>query len=85
MDEVRDEWEKIKLSYEILSNKRIRRRYDRHEMIADPGAAMGRAAMNAMGKGITNVGKGLFDFGAFAVQSVLGEEDDKEGDKKTTK
>lgn len=85
MEEVRDEWEKIKLSYEILSNARVRRRYDRHEMIADPGAAMGRAAMNAVTKGATNVGKGLFDMGASAVQSILREEEKKEGEKRTRK
>ena len=45
-------------------------RYDRHVTIADPGAAMRRAAFGAMGKGISSVGKGLFNAGSFAVQQI---------------
>jgi len=70
LDDVRDEWERIKLSYEILSDKKTRRRYDRHVMIADPKGAMSRAAMDAVGKGITGLGQGLFNIGAFAVQQM---------------
>lgn len=70
MDDVREEWERIKLSYEILSDKKTRQRYDRHEMIADPSAAMGRAAMGAVGGGIAGIGQGLFNVGAFAVKQM---------------
>ena len=60
LDDVADHWERIKLSYEILMDSRTRIRYDRHEMIADPGAAMKRAALDTVGKGIRGMGKGLF-------------------------
>ena len=71
LDDVRDQWERIKLAYEILSDSRTRRRYDRHEMLADPGAAMKRAAVTAVGKGFKNIGKGIFDMGAFAVKAAV--------------
>ena len=74
MDDVRDQWERIKLAYEILSDNRLRKRYDRHEVIADPSAAVKRAAMDAtgnaikgMGMGMFNAGRGLLEFGAKAV------------------
>jgi DnaJ-class molecular chaperone len=70
LEEMRDQWERIKLSYEILTDKKTRLRYDRHEVLADPKAAMQRAAMDAVGNGIMGLGKGLFGFGAFAVKSV---------------
>lgn len=70
MEEVRDEWERIKLSYEILKDKQTRKRFDRHEMIADPNAAIQRAAWNAMGQGIQGMTKGIFNIGAFAVEKL---------------
>ena len=77
MEEVRDEWERIKLSYEILKDKKTRRRYDRHEMLSDPNAAMKRAAFDAMGKGMQSVGKGIFDIGVFAMNQMR--KDEKNG------
>jgi DnaJ-class molecular chaperone len=70
MEEVRDEWERIKLSYEILKDKQTRKRFDRHEMIADPNAAIQRAAWNAMGQGIQGMTKGILNIGAFAVEKL---------------
>jgi len=63
LDEVRDEWERIKLSYEILSNKKQRAAYDRNSALTDPSSAMGRAAMNFVGWGIKGLGKGVFEVG----------------------
>ena len=40
-------------------------------MLSDPGAAMQRAAVTAVGKGFMNVGKGIFDMGAFAVKAAV--------------
>lgn len=86
LEDVRDQWERIKMAYEILSNKRSRKRYDRHETISDPKAAMQRAAADAagnaakgLGKGIFNAGKGLFSFGAKAVSDSMNnnKKDDK--------
>lgn len=70
LDDVRDQWERIKLSYEILSNPKTRKRYDRHDVLSDPNAAVQRAMMNAAFNGITNVGKGLLGIGSFAVQAM---------------
>lgn len=65
IDDVREHWERIKLSYEILSDRKTRLRYDRHDSIAktleDPSAAMRRAASEAVRRGGENLGKGLFD------------------------
>jgi DnaJ-class molecular chaperone len=74
MDDVRDQWERIKLSYEILSRPKMRKRYDRKVFMADPAAAIQRAAVDAAVKGAVSVGKGigqgLFQAGAFAFQQL---------------
>ena len=81
MDDVRDEWERIKLSYEILRDSKTRRRFDRHDVIADPGAAMRRAAFTSASKGVANVGKGLFNLGSFAIEQLTNKDDKKEEEK----
>ena len=43
-EDAREEWERIKLAYEILSDRKTRLRYDRAEVISDPSAALKRAA-----------------------------------------
>lgn len=70
LNEVREHWERIKLAYEILSDPKRRKRYDRHEVLADPGQAVQRAAVDAAFNGVTGVGKGIFNMGAFAVQTI---------------
>lgn len=77
LDEVRDHWERIKLSYEILSDAKMRKRFDRNTAIADPGKAMQRAALDAVGNGIMGMGKGIFDMGFRAV-TQLAEKDQSE-------
>lgn len=73
-EDVREQWERIKLSYEILSDRKTRLRYDRHESLAktleDPSAALKRAAGEAARKGAENLGRGLFDVGNFAFQQM---------------
>ena len=65
------------MSYEILRDPRTRKRYDRHEVLADPGAAVGRAvadaALGVVGKGISGIGSGIFAMGAFALEKMNGE------------
>ena len=68
--EVREQWERIKLAYEILTDPQRRRRYDRHEALADPGQAVQRAAVTAALRGVTGMGQGMWNVGAFAVQSL---------------
>jgi len=70
LDDVRNEWERIKLSYEILSDKKLRIKYDRHEAISDPLGAMGRATLNTMGWAVMGVGKGMFNLGGMAVKHM---------------
>ena len=69
-DDVRDEWERIQTSYEILSDEKTRKRYDRHEFVADPGAAIRRAAVGAAATGVSSIGKGLFSMGASAFERI---------------
>jgi DnaJ-class molecular chaperone len=76
LDDVRDHWERIKLSYEILSDPKMRIKYDRNTTIADPKAALGRAALGAVGWGLAGVGKGLFKMGEAAVGQLTKERDD---------
>ena len=56
IEEVEEEFERVKIAYEILSNKKRRLQYDRNTAIADPGAAMARAATDAT---LSMVGAGL--------------------------
>jgi DnaJ-class molecular chaperone len=67
-----------KLSYEILKDKQPRKRFDRYEMLADPKAAMSRAASDALLNGIKGVGMGVFNIGAFAVQQIVRPNDENE-------
>lgn len=68
LDEARDEWERIKLSYEILTDKKKRVRYDRNIALSDPSAAMGRAALDLFGWGLKGVGKGVVEVGKGVVK-----------------
>jgi len=77
-DDVEAHWERIQISYNILSEKKTRMQYDRHEVIHDPGAAMQRAAMGAAVAGVVGIGKGIFHVGASALDLVLGGNDEEE-------
>ena len=74
LDEVREEWEKVKFSYEILSDPKARKSYDRNssvaEVLEDPGGAVGRAVV---GGAVTAVGMGfgaMWKVGELAVKGV---------------
>lgn len=74
LDEVREEWEKVKLSYEILSDPKARKSYDRNssvaEVLEDPSRAVGRAVV---GGAFTAVGMGfgaMWKVGELAVKGV---------------
>ncbi|CAJ1908686.1 unnamed protein product [Cylindrotheca closterium] len=77
-DDVRDQWERIKLSYEILSDRKTKMRYDRHESLAevleDPSAVVARAAGDAIKAGALNLKKGIFGVGTFAFEQLLKKE-----------
>jgi DnaJ-class molecular chaperone len=66
------------MSYEILSDHKTRKQYDRSEVIADPGAAIRRAAVDAAMKGASNVGKNVFNLGAAAVQTIFKQQESKD-------
>lgn len=48
----------------------MRKRYDRHEALADPGRAVRRAATEAAVQSVFGLGKGLLDVGALAVGAI---------------
>jgi DnaJ-class molecular chaperone len=77
VEEVRDHWERIRLSYQILKSPTMRKRYDRHDVMADPKAAMQRAATDAALRSVKSVGQGLFrgifSAGSFAVEQLTKE------------
>jgi len=70
LEDVRDEWERIKFSYEILSDKKMRARYEREYNLSHPGAAVGRAALGTVSWGVMELGKGLFKAGEFAISKI---------------
>mmetsp|Transcript_6594 Transcript_6594/g.13786 ORF Transcript_6594/g.13786 Transcript_6594/m.13786 type:complete len:321 (+) Transcript_6594:71-1033(+) len=69
-EEIREEWYRIKDSYELLSDRKTRLRYDRKLALDDPAAAMGKAALNTLGWGIAGLGVGLFKAGEMAVKNL---------------
>jgi hypothetical protein len=48
----------------------MRKRYDRHEALADPGRAVRRAATEAAVQSVFGLGKGLLDVSALAVGAI---------------
>jgi DnaJ-class molecular chaperone len=76
--EVEDHWEKIRFSYEILSNPKLRKRYDQREAFSDPGRAIQRAAVSAAWSGMASVGKSIWGVGEFAVTQLSKEKESKE-------
>lgn len=74
LDEVRAEWEKVKFSYEILSDPKTRKNYDRNssvaEVLEDPGAAVGRAVVGGAMSGIGMVLGGAWKIGEMATKAV---------------
>jgi len=73
-DDAEAEWERIQISYNILSEKKTRMQYDRHEVIANPGAALQRAVMGVAVAGVVGIGKGIFYFGSSTLDRLIGEE-----------
>jgi len=63
LDQVREEWDRIKFAYEILTDKQKKARFDRNSVVKDPSAAMGRAAMDFVGWGLNGVVGGVFEVG----------------------
>eukprot|EP00523_Entomoneis_sp_CCMP467_P006039 CAMPEP_0168735560 /NCGR_PEP_ID=MMETSP0724-20121128/9400_1 /TAXON_ID=265536 /ORGANISM="Amphiprora sp., Strain CCMP467" /LENGTH=311 /DNA_ID=CAMNT_0008782715 /DNA_START=67 /DNA_END=1002 /DNA_ORIENTATION=+ len=70
--DVRNHWERVKLSYEILSDPKQRKRFDRHEALHDPQAALQRAASQAVVGATVALGKGLWGLGSSVVQGAAG-------------
>lgn len=70
LEEVREEWEKVKLSYEILQDRKTRMKYDRNSVVADPGAAVGRAVGSAV--------SGVFSWGVESVFKIVAGDKDAE-------
>lgn len=71
--DIANEWEKIRLSYEILRHGKSRKRYDRHVALADPGAAIRRAMVDATLSSLSSVGQGLWSVGSSLTQHVWNE------------
>ena len=74
LEDVRDEWEKVKLSYEILSDPKTRMNYDRNsvaaEVLNNPGGAVGRAAVGGAMSGIGLVLSGAWKLGEMATKKM---------------
>mmetsp|Transcript_5886 Transcript_5886/g.12772 ORF Transcript_5886/g.12772 Transcript_5886/m.12772 type:complete len:222 (-) Transcript_5886:106-771(-) len=74
LDEVREEWERVKFSYEILSDPKMRKNYDRNSSVAEvldnPGGAVGRAVVGGAMGGIGLVLGGAWKLGEFATKTV---------------
>lgn len=74
LEDVRNEWEKVKFSYEILSDPKSRKSYDRNssvaEVLEDPTRAVGRAVVGGV---FTAAGMGfgaVLKVGEMAVKGV---------------
>lgn len=76
-EQVREQWERINWSYDLLSDATRRRKYDRHEALADPARALRRAAVQAAWSGVTTVGQGLWNVGSAAVTNIMAQKEAK--------
>lgn len=74
IDDVKKEFQRVKHAYEILSDKKMRVRYDRNSAIADPGAAVTRAATDATLNAFGAVFSGLRFAGEGIVKIAIGDE-----------
>ena len=75
LEEVREKWECVKLSYEILSDKKMRLKYDRHAAINDPD--FGQAAIDVASWSVNSFTWGMIELGKVisdAAVSSRGEE-----------
>ena len=74
LDEVREEWERVKFSYEILSDPKVRKNYDRNSSVAtvleDPGAAVGRAVLGGAMSGMGMLVGGAWKLGEMATKKA---------------
>lgn len=74
LEDVRNEWEKVKFSYEILSDAQMRKNYDRNSSVAevlnDPGAAVGRAVVGGAMSGLGLVLGGAWKIGEMAAKTI---------------
>ena len=74
LDDVREEWERVKFSYEILIDPKIRKSWDRNSSVAkaldDPAGAAGRAILNTSMSGIGMVLGGAWKLGEIATKKV---------------
>ena len=74
LEDVREEWERVKLSYEILYDPKMRKNYDRNSSAAkvldDPAAAVGRAVVGGAMNGIGLVLGGAWKLGEIATRKV---------------
>eukprot|EP00581_Thalassiosira_minuscula_P013052 CAMPEP_0183726456 /NCGR_PEP_ID=MMETSP0737-20130205/23229_1 /TAXON_ID=385413 /ORGANISM="Thalassiosira miniscula, Strain CCMP1093" /LENGTH=208 /DNA_ID=CAMNT_0025957795 /DNA_START=138 /DNA_END=764 /DNA_ORIENTATION=- len=75
MEDVREEWERVKFSYEILSDPKTRKNYDRNSSVAevldDPGAAVGRAVVGGAMNGVGMVLGGAWKLGEIATKNIM--------------
>lgn len=75
LQEVREEWERVQFSYEILSDPKTRKSYDRNssvaEVLEDPGGAVGRAVVGGAMGGIGLVLGGTWKLGEMATKKAF--------------
>ena len=71
---MREEWERVKFSYEILIDPKSRKSYDRNskvaEVLEDPTKAVGRAVVGGTMSGLGMVLGGAFKLGEMATKKV---------------
>mmetsp|Transcript_40719 Transcript_40719/g.95569 ORF Transcript_40719/g.95569 Transcript_40719/m.95569 type:complete len:183 (-) Transcript_40719:367-915(-) len=79
-EEVREEWYRIKESYEILSDRKARLRYDRSRAVDDPARALGKVAVSTLSWGIAGIGVGLFKVAETAVEKMSGGTEENNSD-----
>ena len=74
LEDVREEWEKVKFSYEILSDPKTRKNYDRNSSVAevldDPGGAVGRAVVGGTLSTLGMVLGGAWKLGEMATKKA---------------
>ncbi|GMH56689.1 hypothetical protein TrST_g10870 [Triparma strigata] len=70
LSDVQKRWDDIKTSYEILSSKTQRIRWDRRDLVRKPGEAVGRLLLDGVGAGVGLAARGVFSLSGLVIDKL---------------
>ena len=70
LEDVQQRWDDIKTSYEILSERTQRMRWDRRDLVRKPGEAVGRLLLDGVGAGVGLAARGVFSLSGLVIDKL---------------